>query len=211
LFNLYATRHDTAADSSTSHPLQAGRLERNVQDLSAALRRFMQPASAPLVLCIAPRTMPGSGGALDAAEERLLSDASTIPNVHTIRSAAFSERYPVKDYSDPHLQHLGHIPYTSEGYAAIGTALFRAVFSLKRKPFKVIVLDCDQTLWKGVCGEDGLHGIDVSTPYRRLQEFMVAQMNAGLLLCLCSKNSEQDVLDIFDQRTDMVLKREHLA
>jgi FkbH-like protein len=32
-----------------------------------------------------------------------------------------------------------------------------------------------------------------------------------MLLCLCSKNSEQDVLDVFDQRADMVLKREHLA
>ena len=216
LFNLYATRDAAPADFATSRPRWVSSLERNVQDLSAALRQFMQPESAPLVLCVAPRTLASGDdaelkAALDAAEERMLSDAGTIPNVHTIRSAALRERYPVKDYFDPHGHHIGHIPYTTDGYAAIGTALFRAIFSLKRKPFKVIVLDCDQTLWKGVCGEDGPLGIEVSTPYRRLQEFMVAQMKAGLLLCLCSKNNERDVLDVFDQRTDMVLKREHLV
>jgi len=216
LFNLYATRDAAPSDSATSRPHQVGSLERNVRDLSAALRQFMQSESAPLVLCVPPRTLAAGddaelNAALDAAEERLLSDAGTIPNVHTINSAALRERYPVKDYSDPHAHHIGHIPYTTEGYAAIGTAVFRAVFSLKRKPFKVIVLDCDHTLWKGGCGEDGPLGIEVSTPYRHLQEFMLAQMKAGLLLCLCSKNNEQDVLDVFDQRADMVLKREHLV
>ena len=75
----------------------------------------------------------------------------------------------------------------------------------------MIVLDCDNTLWKGVCGEDGPLGIEVTTPYRTLQEFMIGQMNAGMLLCLCSKNNEKDALDVFDQRTDMLLKREHLV
>ena len=75
----------------------------------------------------------------------------------------------------------------------------------------MIVLDCDNTLWKGVCGEDGPLGIEVTAPYRALQEFMIGQMNAGMLLCLCSKNNEKDVLDVFDQRTDMLLKREHLV
>jgi len=216
LFNLYATRHAAPVDCTTSYHGRDHRLERNVRDLIVALRQFMQAASAPLVLCVTPRTPAAEDDAelkeaLDAAEASLLSDADAIPNVHTIASAAFGERYPGKNYFDPHGHHIAHMPYTTEGYAAIGTTLFRAIFSLKRKPFKVIVLDCDQTLWKGVCGEDGLMGIDVSTPYRRLQEFMVAQMKAGLLLCLCSRNSERDVLDVFDQRSDMVLKREHLA
>jgi FkbH-like protein len=62
-----------------------------------------------------------------------------------------------------------------------------------------------------VCGEDGPSGIEITAPYRELQKFMIDQMNAGMLLCLCSKNNEKDVLDVFDQRTDMLLKREHLV
>ena len=75
----------------------------------------------------------------------------------------------------------------------------------------MIVLDCDNTLWKGVCGEDGPLGIEITPPYRALQEFMVGQANAGRLLCLCSKNNESDVLDVFEQRTDMLLREEHFV
>ena len=57
--------------------------------------------------------------------------------------------YPVSDYYDPHGHHAGHIPYTADSYAAIGTALVRTIYNLKRSPFKVIALDCDNTLWKG--------------------------------------------------------------
>jgi len=40
---------------------------------------------------------------------------------------------------------------------------------------------------------------------------MVEQAKAGMLLCLCSKNSERDVMAVFDRRSDMPLKREHLV
>jgi FkbH-like protein/FkbM family methyltransferase len=217
LFNLYATRGEAAADRGAGHSRgMAGGLGRTIQDLCTALRSFMNEATAPLVLCVCPRTPAAAAdadqqAALDDAEQTLLSAAGTIPNVHTIGSASLLRHYPIKDYYDPHSHHAGHIPYTPEGYAAIGTALIRTIYNVKRKPRKVIVLDCDNTLWKGVCGEDGPLGIEVSEPYRRLQEFMVDRMRAGMLLCLCSKNAEADVLAVFDQRTDMVLQREHLV
>ena len=40
---------------------------------------------------------------------------------------------------------------------------------------------------------------------------MLRQMSAGMLLCLCSKNNPADALEVFERRTDMVLRREHLA
>jgi len=82
---------------------------------------------------------------------------------------------------------------------------------LLRAPYKVIVLDCDQTLWKGVCAEDGALGIEIDGPRKELQEFFVAQHDAGMLLCLCSKNQEEDVIEVFEKRSDMPLKRAHLA
>jgi FkbH-like protein/FkbM family methyltransferase len=217
LFNLYATRAETAVDTGVSHPRQmAGGLRRTILDFCTALRSFMDQATAPLVLCVCPSSPAAIADAdrqavLDEAEQALLAAAGTIPNVHTISSASLLRPYAVTDYYDPQSHHVGHIPYTPEGYAAIGTALVRSIYNVKRKPRKVIVLDCDNTLWKGVCGEDGPLGIQVSEPYRRLQEFMVDRMRAGMLLCLCSKNNEADVLEVFDQRTDMVLQREHLV
>src|SRR6185503_9332710 len=117
-------------------------------------------------------------------EEHLLSDAGSIATVQTIGSAALMRRYALRDYHDPDTHRAGHIPYTAQGYAAIGTAVFRAIVAAKREPYKVIILDCDNTLWNGVCGEDGALGVEISAQHRALQTFMVEQMNAGMLLCV---------------------------
>src|SRR5206468_7165132 len=178
----------------------------NIHDFCTALRSFMERGTAPLILCCTP-----CQAGLKEIEEALLSEAAKLPNVHTISSASLLQRYPVKECYDPHTNQAGHIPYTAEGYAAVGTTLVRTIFNLKTNPFKVIALDCDNTLWKGVCGEDGATGIELTQHYLALQQFMIDQMRTGMLLCLCSKNNEKDALEVFDQRTDMLLKREHLV
>jgi len=209
LVNLYGIR------SEVEHKVRpVSNLQLNIRDFSTALRSLMSQTTAPLTLCVCPPNPEASTelkAALHQAEQSLMTEVGGIPNVHAIGSASLLRLYPVNDYYDPDSRFLGHIPYTTEGYAAIGTALSRTVFNLHRKPFKVIALDCDNTLWKGLCGEDGPLGVEVSPPYQALQNFMIDQMNRGMLLCLCSKNSEQDVLDVFARRTDMVLKREHLV
>jgi len=227
LFNLYATRLKAAAEPrGDSEPLPAMRsgraraaaanLQRNVRDFGVALQSFTDQSKAPLLLFFCPWPPAATADAelnalLCDAEETLSVQAGKMANVHTIGSKSLLQRYPVDDYYDLDSHHVAHIPYTPACYAAIGTALTRTIYNLQRNPFKVIVLDCDNTLWKGVCGEDGPVGVAVTAPYRALQEFMVGQMKAGMLLCLCSKNNEQDVLDVFGQRSDMHLKREHLV
>ena len=54
-------------------------------------------------------------------------------------------------------------------------------------------------------------GVKVTKGHRALQEFLVQQVKEGRLVCLCSKNNEKDVFDVFAQHPEMVLKREHLT
>lgn len=217
LVNLYATRGVAGTTHNQSHAhLAAPGLQQNVREFGDALKAFMRRATAPLIVCVCP-AMPESERdpalhvALDDAQQSLLAQARLIPNVHAITSRALSEQYHLDNYHEPYGYELGHIPYTPECYAAIGSAVFRADFNLRLKPYKVIVLDCDHTLWSGVCGEDGPLGVKVSMLNRMLQNTMINQMNAGMLLCLSSKNNEQDVWNVFDLHSDMALKREHLV
>jgi FkbH-like protein/FkbM family methyltransferase len=194
LYNLYATRSGVRA---ARYP---GLLQ-TVKEFCAALRSYADACSVPLVVCICPRKPDPE---LDEAEATLAS----MPNTYCIRVA---ERYPVKDFYDPQTHHAARMPYTPQCYAAIGTALVRAVSGLKASPYKVIALDCDNTLWKGVCGEDGAQGVELTAGHRALHEFLLRQMRAGMLLCLCSKNNEADALEVFERRADLPLKREHLT
>ena len=93
----------------------------------------------------------------------------------------------------------------------LGTSHCKKNSCTQKPPFKVIVLDCDETLWKGVCGEDGPMGIELDSSRLALQRFMLERYNAGMLLCLCSKNNEEDVLEVFRQRNDFPLKLNHFA
>src|SRR6202020_1228585 len=102
-------------------------------------------------------------------------------------------------------------PYTAEMFAALGTLVARKFFVQRTPQYKVLVLDCDNTLWKGIVGEDGPSGVTIDAGRRALQELAVAQQAAGVLVCLCSKNNEADVWEVFDRGPSMPLRREHLV
>ena len=73
---------------------------------------------------------------------------------------------------------------------------------------KVIIVDCDNTLWRGIVGEDGVEGIEITAPYRDVQITLKRLSNQGVLLVACSKNNEDDVKEVFDKRDDMILSLE---
>ncbi|OKP52612.1 polyketide synthase [Serratia marcescens] len=115
------------------------------------------------------------------------------------------QAYAVTDYHDDVRDEMGHIPYTPAFFDVIAAVLARHVDAGRRPPYKVIALDCDNTLWAGVVGEQGASGVTIDANFRTLQQFMLRQKKQGMLLCLVSKNNPQDVKQVFDSRDDMVL------
>ncbi|MDX2086542.1 MAG: amino acid adenylation domain-containing protein [Kofleriaceae bacterium] len=191
-------------------------VERNLGELVTAIETSAARTPAPHVVCFCPPTANLGRDAERAAflvdrENTTVTRLARIAGVLASTSAALAELYPVADALDPYADELGRIPYTRAGFTALGTLIARKLHVLTRPPCNVIVLDCDQTLWRGVLGEDGLEGIELDPARRELQAFMVERSREGVLLCLSSKNSEQDVLEVFERRPDMVLRREHLA
>lgn len=85
------------------------------------------------------------------------------------------------------------------------------------KSKKCLVLDCDDTLWGGIIGEEGINGIalDKNTyPGRAFYDFqksVLRLVERGVIVALCSKNNEADVMDVLDSHPACVLKRNHLA
>jgi FkbH-like protein len=191
-------------------------IERNVEDLLQALKSSTVRSSASHLLCLLPASPrlqndPVTAGFLRQKEERLTAALSGHTGIHVVTSRELAAKYPVPDYFDVCGEESGHIPYTPLFFAALATMVARRIYALRRSSHKVIVLDCDNTLWKGVCGEDGALGIEIDAGRYALQEFVVRQQEAGMLLCLCSKNQEADVFEVFDRHPDMPLKRQHLV
>ncbi|MFD9957908.1 HAD-IIIC family phosphatase [Amycolatopsis sp. NPDC058986] len=137
--------------------------------------------------------------------ERITATAEATPGMYPISLDRVTELYEVAETHDEYADRIGHLPYTDEYCEAVATWLVRQAVSSWGKPKKVIVLDCDNTLWTGICGEDGPTGVRIGESRRWLQEFMLAQRSSGKLLCLCSRNNQEDVEEVFTRNSDMVL------
>jgi FkbH-like protein/FkbM family methyltransferase len=218
LFNVYARRQPVSLNSAepTSNELTIADFQNKIDQFVQAMGSFAGATTTPTILCLCPPSTKDARGeeihrALTEGENYLITRAREFPNLQVIGSDAIRAHYQTNEFHDSHANHLGHVPYTPEGFAAIGSSLFRTMAGLRRAPYKVIVLDCDNTLWRGVCGEEGLMGVAITPSHRALQEFMVRQMTAGMLLCVCSKNNGPDVEAVFRQNQNMILKHEHIA
>ncbi|MBQ7335757.1 MAG: HAD-IIIC family phosphatase [Clostridia bacterium] len=72
---------------------------------------------------------------------------------------------------------------------------------------KVLVLDADNVLWKGISGEEPLLLDDNVLMF---QNTLLELYNRGVLLCLCSKNRPELIEQAF-ALPEMQLKKEHFA
>ncbi|MDI3284230.1 non-ribosomal peptide synthetase [Polyangium sp. 15x6] len=210
--NVVLVRLEDWLTEGSSPGLPGERLARAVNDLVSALRAA--PRRRPYLVFICPGNPSADAerrASLSDAEQKLARAASVIDGVYVVTSEALAKVYHTPEWYDPIGESRGHIPYTIPFYCALGTLIARKVSALLRLPHKVIVLDCDQTLWRGVVAEDGPRGVIIDAPRRALQELVLAEQAKGKLLCICSKNEEDDVWAVLDARRDMPLERAHFV
>ncbi|MCB0642903.1 MAG: HAD-IIIC family phosphatase, partial [Phaeodactylibacter sp.] len=106
---------------------------------------------------------------------------------------------------------VAHIPFETAFYQKLAFFIAKHHYQSTRPTPKVLVLDCDNTLWRGVIGEDGLKGIEITPAHQAFQKQLIASYEQGILLALSSKNNEAEVWEVFDQHPDMLLQRSHIV
>ena len=81
---------------------------------------------------------------------------------------------------------------------------------------KCVILDLDNTLWGGIIGDDGLNGIQVGElgigkAFSSFQLWLKQLKERGIILAVCSKNTEAIALEPFQKHPEMILKEEDFA
>lgn len=211
--NLLLVRfEDFIRDDTGDIESKMRKLDRLPGELEAALKKYA--GSAPLIVPIFPAASNLDGAVRDrinALNGKFEAALAKFGNVLVMDLRGLAATYGIREVFDGIKDREGHMPFTDEYYAAVGTEAARKIVAARRQHFKVIVLDCDNTLWKGVCGEQGEDGISTEGPYKELQEFMLKRREEGMLLAICSRNNKEDVYDVFENNGGMVLKKEHFA
>lgn len=104
-------------------------------------------------------------------------------------------------------------PYSSLLCEELAGAIMDSI-SIDNRVVKVIALDCDNTIWGGILGEDGYDGIQIDPNtntgafYHLAQRRFKELKEFGILLCLVSKNNEKDVLEVLTEHEHQLIRQD---
>jgi FkbH-like protein len=107
--------------------------------------------------------------------------------------------------------------YTIDFYKTYANYISPFFISASGKAKKALIFDCDNTLWKGILGEDGFDNIEMSSNsknggvFAEIQAMALDLNKQGVLIGLCSKNNPDDVNEVIASHPDMQLREEHIT
>lgn len=158
----------------------------------------------------------GQAAVVARLNEGLRQALSCVSSAYLVSTQACLARLGARQFYDARYWQIARSPYSRQGLAEIAREDFKYLRALKGRTRKCLVLDCDNTLWGGIVGEDGLEGIKLGSAhpgsaFMEFQREVLSLHRRGVILAVCSKNNLADVMDVFDRHPDMVLKREHMA
>ena len=112
--------------------------------------------------------------------------------------------------------YFAHSRMSALGFEVVADSISSVLTRHNHSPHKVLVLDCDNTLWGGVIGEDGISGLALGTDgigqvYVDFQKAVLRRKEEGVLLAISSKNNDDDVWNVFDNHESMVLSRSDIV
>jgi len=150
------------------------------------------------------------------ANIKLYEFASAHKNVSVIDIKNTFAQYGSSELIDERLHYLAKSHWSSKGIDEIAKLYCRYLKAFKGIRKKCVVLDCDNTLWGGIIGDDGIENIKLSNDgegkaFYDFQRELLKLYSRGILLAIDSKNTEETVIDVMNNHPYMLLKKEHFA
>jgi FkbH-like protein len=155
-------------------------------------------------------------GAIRKLNSRLCELTRQWPDVYVVDFMGLVARVGSNQAIDDRYWHIGRAPIGQQALVTFGREYAKFVRALRGKTRKCLVLDCDNTLWGGIVGEDGPEGIKLGTAYpgscfQAFQREILNLHDRGVILAICSKNNEADVLEVLRRHPEMLLREKHFA
>ena len=181
------------------------------EPILAAIRTFAGHTTGTLLVSDLPPTLYPGHPDPTTLTTWWRNELSQIPGVLILDFSGIISDLGRAASRDVKMAEAASAPFSPAVYQRLGIALARAARALHTPPRKVIALDGDGTLWRGVVGEDGPDGIEVAPEFRRFQETLAELQRRGILLALVSKNEPGDVRRVFEKNPGMVLRWEDFS
>ena len=147
----------------------------------------------------------------------LMEMSVELGNLFIFDVAAIQNTYGISKRFEPKFFVNGKMVYSLDILPILAKELTDIILSVKGiKLNKCLILDLDNTIWGGVIGDDGMEGIEIGElgigrAFTDLQLWALSLKARGIILCVCSKNTESIAKEPFERHPDMVLSLDDIS
>ncbi len=218
---LKIDRADLAASRS-------GRVKDAVEQLRTVVQSLRSHGGAAAILQTVPvppqalfgsydRRVQGSVRAMVDDINRGIVALAEETGSYVLDVAALAERVGTDLWFDPVHWVSYKLPFSAECFPIYADTLGRLLGAIRGKARKCLVLDLDNTLWGGAIGDEGLEGIVLGQGSALGESFLTVQQCAlelrqrGVILAVCSKNTDEVARRPFREHPDMLLRESHFS
>lgn len=191
-----------------------GRLEDAILGAAASLPTYISLPTLPLPPLFATPNPQASAYELSLRERtsHFAASLAAQPRIRVISSQQLDELSPLATRFDIQSDLSSGFPYRLAHASAIAELL--AALVRNPNPKKGLITDLDDTLWSGILGEDGIHGISWHLEQQThihgmYQQFIASVASAGVLTAVASKNDPALVEQAF-ARQDLLVGKDSL-
>lgn len=90
------------------------------------------------------------------------------------------------------------------------------ITAIQGKVKKCVIVDLDNTMWGGIIGDDGMENIQIGSlgigkAFTEFQYWLKSLKERGIILAVCSKNTESVAMQVFTDHPDMILRPGDIA
>lgn len=119
-------------------------------------------------------------------------------NFHVVKLNKFFQNFNINDFINKQNYNHSKTLYNSKFMQVYAEKITIPIMTFNGKPKKALVLDCDNTLWSGIIGEDkNICKKKNWVLFKKIQKIYKNLKLRGLILCICSKNNFKDVENFF--------------
>ena len=134
-----------------------------------------------------------------------ICDLSTLQNVNG-RAGMVSDKLYI---NTDNVLEIDSLPAVAKSITDIVLA-YRGHFK------KCVILDLDNTTWGGIIGDDGIEGIQIGDlgigkAFTNFQKWILQLKDRGIIIAVCSKNTEHIAKEPFEKHPEMILKLNDIA
>lgn len=146
----------------------------------------------------------------------LMEFAAKTNNFHLLDLSTIQNQVGKTNFFKPSIYINSAMVLSLDVLPMVASITVDLIASLQGKFKKCVVVDLDNTLWGGIIGDDGPENIQIGQlgigkAFTEFQQWIKKLQGRGIIIAVCSKNTESIAKEPFEKHPDMVLRLDDIS